>query len=98
MSTAPNAPADPDLSASLPWYRGLTWHHWFVLAVCWLGWLFDTMDQQLFVLARAPAILSSLGSIDSPFRYAAFTVAGVFVVGLLVLLFAPETKGKPLPE
>ncbi len=45
-----------------------------------------------------PTILSSLGSIDNPFRYAAFTVAGVFVVGLSVLPFAPETKGKPLPE
>jgi len=45
-----------------------------------------------------PTLLSSLGSIDSPFRYAAFTVAGVFVVGLLVLPFAPETKDKALPE
>jgi MFS family permease len=45
-----------------------------------------------------PAILSSLGSVDSPFRYAAFTVAAVFVIGLIVLPFAPETKGRPLPE
>lgn len=62
MSTAPNAPAGPDLSASLPWYRGLTWHHWFVLAVCWLGWLFDTMDQQLFIMARTPATRDLLGT------------------------------------
>ncbi len=45
-----------------------------------------------------PTILSSLGSVDSPFRYAAFTVASVFLLGLAVLPFAPETKGKPLPE
>ncbi len=32
------------------------------------------------------------------FRYAACTVAGVYLVGLVTLLFAPETKGKPLPE
>jgi MFS family permease len=45
-----------------------------------------------------PTILSSLGSVDSPFRYAAFTLATVFILGLIVLPFAPETKGKPLPE
>jgi MFS family permease len=45
-----------------------------------------------------PTILSSLGSIDSPFRYAAFTVATVFLLGLVVIPFGPETKGKPLPE
>ena len=39
-----------------PWYRGLTRYHWFVLAVASLGWLFDTMDQQLFNLARTPAL------------------------------------------
>jgi MFS family permease len=31
-------------------------YHWFVLIVAALGWLFDTMDQQLFTLARAPAM------------------------------------------
>src|SRR5690348_18202467 len=31
-----------------PWYAELTRYHWFVLAVAALGWLFDTMDQQLF--------------------------------------------------
>lgn len=41
---------------SSPWHRGLTRYHWFVLAVAALGWLFDTMDQQLFNLARRPAI------------------------------------------
>jgi hypothetical protein len=39
-----------------PWYKGLTKYHWFVLIVAALGWLFDTMDQQLFNLARVPAI------------------------------------------
>jgi MFS family permease len=39
-----------------PWHRGLTRYHWFVLIVAALGWLFDTMDQQLFNLARRPAL------------------------------------------
>jgi MFS family permease len=42
-----------------PWYRLMNRYHWFVLAVAALGWLFDTMDQQLFVLAR-PAAMEDL--------------------------------------
>ena len=44
-----------------PWYKTLTRYHWFVLFVCVLGWLFDTMDQQLFNLARGPAIGELVG-------------------------------------
>lgn len=43
-----------------PWYRELNRYHWFVLVVSALGWMFDTMDQQLFNLARRPAILELL--------------------------------------
>src|SRR5262245_38546396 len=39
-----------------PWYRELNRYHWFVFVVAALGWLFDTMDQQLFNIARRPAI------------------------------------------
>ena len=38
------------------WTKELTRYHWFVLIVAALGWLFDTMDQQLFILAREPAM------------------------------------------
>ncbi|MBL9081314.1 MAG: MFS transporter [Planctomycetales bacterium] len=43
-----------------PWYKLLTKYHWFVFAVAALGWLFDTMDQQLFVLARDEAVADLL--------------------------------------
>src|SRR5262245_20759687 len=39
-----------------PWYRELDRYHWFVLFVAVLGWLFDCLDQQLFVLARPAAM------------------------------------------
>src|SRR6058998_1151465 len=42
-----------------PWYKQLTRYHWFVLVVAALGWLFATMDQQLFILAR-PAAMKEL--------------------------------------
>lgn len=46
------------------WYRQLNRYHWFVLIVAGLGWLFDTMDQQLFVFARAPAMRELVGTGD----------------------------------
>lgn len=49
-------------AVSTPWYRELNRYHWFVLIVAALGWAFDTMDQQLFNLARRPAILELLGA------------------------------------
>jgi MFS family permease len=52
-----SAPAAP----SRAWHRDLTSYHWLVLVVASLGWLFDTMDQQLFNLARRPAIMELLG-------------------------------------
>jgi len=33
-----------------------------------------------------------------PFRYAGITMCAVFLIGLVVLPFLPETKDKPLPE
>lgn len=52
MSTAENA---GDATA-FRWWRLLNRYQWFVLIVAALGWLLDCMDQQLFVLARAPAM------------------------------------------
>ncbi len=43
------------------WYRDLTGYHWFVLCVASMGWMFDTMAQQLFNLARKPALQELLG-------------------------------------
>lgn len=56
-----------------------------------------------FVAASGPTMLGLLTSrvfaeMDEPMRYAGVTLSSVFVLGLLVLPFAPETKGQPLPE
>src|SRR3954447_18505979 len=57
------SPAPPTAAApGAPWYKELDRRHWFVLVVASLGWLFDTMDQQLFNLARRPAIVELLGA------------------------------------
>jgi hypothetical protein len=36
--------------------------------------------------------------VSDPFRKAATILSLVFVLGLVALIWAPETKGKPLPE
>jgi MFS family permease len=50
----------PSVDDGRPWWHLLTRYHWFVFVVAALGWLFDTMDQQLFVMARTPAIADLL--------------------------------------
>jgi len=48
-----------------PWHSGMTRYHWFVLIVAALGWLFDCLDQQLFNLARKPAMQTLLATADA---------------------------------
>jgi MFS family permease len=48
-------PAAQDKTVS--WYRELNHYQWLVFVIASLGWMFDTMDQQLFNLARRPAIV-----------------------------------------
>jgi MFS family permease len=54
----PALPDDPH--DKRPWYKLLTRYHWFVLVVAALGWLFDCLDQQLFILARPQAMTELL--------------------------------------
>jgi MFS family permease len=55
--------SDASPSSQIParegaWWKDLTGYQWLVFVVASLGWLFDTMDQQLFTLARASAMRS----------------------------------------
>jgi MFS family permease len=43
------------------WYQGLTAYHWWVLVIGTMAWMFDCMDQRLFVLSREPALTELLG-------------------------------------
>ncbi len=65
------------------WHRELTREHWFVLIVASLGWLFDTMDQQLFNLARRPAIAELLGQRATPAAIAEYAgyATTIFMIG-----------------
>jgi len=74
MTTSSSPPA------SGPWYRELNRYHWFVLIVAALGWLFDTMDQQLFNLARVPAMRALLKPGEDVALYSGYSTA-IFLIG-----------------
>lgn len=54
MSQLSGSPSDSATGRN--WFLRMNRYQWFVLVVAALGWLFDTMDQQLFALARTPAM------------------------------------------
>lgn len=74
--------AAPTPSATVPWWRLLNSYHWFVLGAAALGWLFDTMDQQLFVLARKPALTALLGNVpDATINLYGGYATAIFIIG-----------------
>ncbi len=70
---------DAAADANVPWWRLLSRYHWFVLVVATLGWLFDTMDQQLFNIARRPA-MRALVAEDDVTAYSGYATT-VFLIG-----------------
>lgn len=54
-------PDTPSNAAAGSVFDGVTPYHWLVVIVASLGWLFDCMDQRLFVLARQPALVDLIG-------------------------------------
>ena len=64
----------------------MTRYHWFVLTVAALGWLFDCLDQQLFNLARKPAMETLLAAADGTIESKAVDFYGgrstcIFMIG-----------------
>jgi MFS family permease len=76
----------PDLSSPPPpadgqrWWSELTRYHWFVFTVAALGWLCDCMDQQLFLMARRPALRQLLSPGQDLNEYAGYATA-FFLLG-----------------
>ncbi|MCC6733420.1 MAG: MFS transporter, partial [Candidatus Omnitrophica bacterium] len=57
-----------------------------------------------YITAPAPFLIGYLTTflmdqgIDQPFRMAAVMMTSIYLVGMIALIWAPETKGQPLPE
>ncbi len=82
FADSPDLPKPPAFTRAPagPWWRELSGYHWFVLCVAALGWLFDTMDQQLFTLARVPAMNELVGEGSHVAQYGGVATA-IFLIG-----------------
>ena len=66
-----------------------------------IGFCYNTVR---YLAAPAPWLMGHLSSllkdhsVKEPFRIAAILMCSIFFVGMIALVWAPETKGKPLPE
>lgn len=77
---------EAETSQNMRWYHGLRGYHWLVLGVACCGWLFDTMDQWLYVLSRQPALrelLTKQGieATDANVGYYSGIVQAIFIFG-----------------
>ena len=87
MHMEPTEASSSSKNDGVRWYKTLTRYHWFVLMVAALGWLFDCLDQQLFILARPAAMKELVAKQDSPQltdqrrRQGADIVTSIFIAG-----------------
>ncbi|MDB6029071.1 MAG: nanT 1 [Verrucomicrobiales bacterium] len=79
-STKSAAPSSVSSFASGPWWKDLTPYHWFVFAMASLAWLFDCLDQQLFILARGAAMKFLLPPTMDAKLYGTYATS-IFVAG-----------------
>ncbi|MFO0807283.1 MAG: MFS transporter [Gemmataceae bacterium] len=58
-------------------------YQWFVFVICCLAWDLDCMDQQLFILARDPAVMNLTGaaSLTDDVKFTGTITTSVFMVG-----------------
>src|SRR5262245_41683336 len=78
-----SAPAMAPLTGPMPdgpWWRQLNRYHWFVFAMASLAWLFDCLDQQLFILARNSAMANLLPPGKDANEFGGYATA-IFVAG-----------------
>lgn len=71
---------DHTASSNHPWWKDLTKYHWFVFAMATLAWLFDCLDQQLFLLGRGGAMKALLPEGADLKLYGGYATA-IFVAG-----------------
>ncbi len=76
-------------SNSVAWWRLLNRYQWFVLLVAAAGWLLDCMDQQLFNLARVPAMKELLkAGLGRPALQSEVSEFGAYATSIFLLGWA----------
>ena len=74
------SPPDPLPPSAHAWWRDFDRRHWLVFSVASLAWLFDSVDQQLFNLARDGAMEALTATPRLALEYAPYTTS-FFLVG-----------------
>ena len=77
MTATDSNPATPR------WWHELNGYHWFVFLMASLAWMLDCLDQQIFIIARNPAIAALLppGTSSDSVKWWGGTTTAVFVAG-----------------
>ena len=72
-----------DSDSNKMWWQGLTGYHWFVFSMASLAWLFDCLDQQIFLIARNDALSNLLPKDTTPevIKEYGFTATSIFLIG-----------------
>ena len=72
-----------DSDSNKMWWHGLTGYHWFVFSMASLAWLFDCLDQQIFLIARNDALSNLLPKETTPevIKEYGFTATSIFLIG-----------------
>jgi len=75
--------ADSSTYSRGSWWSYLTPYHWFVFAMAALAWLFDCLDQQIFLLFRQSALQNLMPEGTDPTTIKTFGgyATSIFVVG-----------------
>ena len=69
-----------DIESNKMWWHGLTRYHWFVFIAASLAWLFDCLDQQIFILSRESALTNLLPKDSDVKSYAGYATS-IFMIG-----------------
>jgi MFS family permease len=75
--------SSPGTAKTGAWYKALNGYHWWVLIVASFGWMFDTMNQRIFVLSRGPAMRDLLpaGMSGADITHYSGIATSVFMLG-----------------
>jgi MFS family permease len=67
--------------ANMPWWKHLNSYHWFVFTMAALAWMFDCLDQQLFILFRDSALKTLLEQEGPEVKKYGGYATSIFVAG-----------------
>src|SRR5688572_9614780 len=90
-----------DVSRQERIFEGVTPYHWLVVIIASCGWLFDCMDQRLFVLARESALkellrndAAALGALKTYIGYATTSMILGWATGGIIFGMMSDKIGR----